>query len=453
MRHVQRATVIITAIAAALLLFVAGAALRLMMGPISLGAFSQTIEEVLNRSVSGAVIRFDQVVLEWSQSDHRINLIVLGTKIFDGNGHIIAQAPKANLDFDGLALLAGHVRLKNFGLIGLQLTGMRSQDGTIRLGFGRDQSEANFLDSLRKILKDSSSGRGALESLSLQHARVAFMDAPTGLFVVLPDAGLELKSRSDGFDTSLVASAEISGSPLRIEAHAQLRDDGTPRNATFRIAGFSLHALSENSSRLAALKPYGLIADISGSISFDESGRVAASKLRAIGGGTLSVAGNNLQVSHFDLQTAINPPQRRLIVQALTFESDRASFRGSGTVNADWDDNGIAHVVTDAEANTIEFSLPAQFAKPLSLSELSFQLTYDRDARQISWDHAAINDGPLSADLSGRAHFDERGLQDISLNGNAAPMSFAELLSYWPAGYAEGAHDWILANISKGQIE
>src|SRR5438105_13204975 len=319
MRHVQRATVIITAIAAALLLFLGGGALRLMMGPISLGAFSQSIEEVLNRSVSGAVIRFDQVVLEWSQSDHRINLIVLGTKIFDGNGHIIAQAPKADLDFDGLALLSGQVRLQTCRLIGVPLTGRRWQESGIRLGFGRDQSEANFLDSLRKILKDSSSGRGALESLSLQHARVAFMDAPTGLFVVLPDAGLELKSRSDGFDTSLVASAEISGSPLRIEAHAQLRDDGTPRNATFRIAGFSLHALSENSSRLAALKPYGLIADISGSVSFDESGGVAASKLRAIGGGTVSLSGSNVQVSHFDLQTAIDPALGRLLVQAMCF--------------------------------------------------------------------------------------------------------------------------------------
>ena len=39
MRHVQRATVIITAIAAALLLFLGGGALRLMMGPISLGGF------------------------------------------------------------------------------------------------------------------------------------------------------------------------------------------------------------------------------------------------------------------------------------------------------------------------------------------------------------------------------------------------------------------------------
>ncbi len=164
-RHVQRATLIITVIVAAVLFFAGGAALRLAMGPVSLGAFSQPVAEALNRSVSGAVIRFDEVVLEWSRVDQRINLIVLGTRIFDLDGHIVAQAPKAELNFDAVALLSGHLRLKNFGLIGLQLTGMRTQAGAIRLGFGRDQTEPNFLDSLRDILRSSSSQERGLESL------------------------------------------------------------------------------------------------------------------------------------------------------------------------------------------------------------------------------------------------------------------------------------------------
>lgn len=454
MHHVQRATVLITAIAAAFVLFMAGAALRLLIGPISLGAFSQTIEDVLNRSVSGAVIRFDQVVLEWSRPDHRINLIVLGTKIFDANGRIIAQAPKADLDFDALALLAGRVKLKNFGLIGLQLTGVRTQDGTIRLGFGRDQNEANFLESLRKILKDSSSGRGALESLSLQHARVAFMDEPTGLFIVLPDAALQLKSRTDGFDATLRAAAEISGSPLRIDARADLRDDGTPKRATFRVAGFSLRALSQNSAKLAALKPYALVADISGTVNFDNNGGVSNSELRASGGGTLDVPvpGNNLQVSHFDFDTSIDPRQRHVVVHALRFESSRASFRVSGTVDADWDDNGIARVATEAEANMVQLSAPQFFAKPLSFPDLAFHLTYDRAAQQISWDRVTINTGPITAELSGMVHLGEHGFQDVTVSGNAAPLSVATMLSYWPTGYAQGARDWIATNVTQGEI-
>ena len=38
-----------------------------------------------------------------------------------------------------------------------------------------------------------------------------------------------------------------------------------------------------------------------------------------------------------------------------------------------------------------------------SLSRLSFHVAYDRDARQIALDRAAIDTGPVSADLSGTA--------------------------------------------------
>src|SRR5262249_39345507 len=126
-RHVQRAAWITGAIVAALLFFLAGAAGRLLMGPISLGLFAGAIEASLNNSVSGLVIRFDQAVLEWSRTGSKVNLIVLGTKVLDLDGRIIAQAPKADLDFDAAAMIAGQLTLKRFSLIGVQLTGVRAK--------------------------------------------------------------------------------------------------------------------------------------------------------------------------------------------------------------------------------------------------------------------------------------------------------------------------------------
>jgi hypothetical protein len=127
------------------LFFLGGAALRLLMGPISLGPFAGIIEDAINHSVAGVVVRFDQAVLEWSRADGKVNLIVLGTKVFDLEGHIIAQAPKADLDFDAASLVQGHLNLKRFGLIGVQLTGVRAKDGTIRLGFGPERNEPDLL--------------------------------------------------------------------------------------------------------------------------------------------------------------------------------------------------------------------------------------------------------------------------------------------------------------------
>jgi uncharacterized protein DUF3971/AsmA-like protein len=452
-RHVQRASLILTALVAAIFFFIGGAALRLTMGPISFGAFSRPIEDALNRSISGAVIRFDDVVLEWSRPDQKINVIVLGTKIFDSGGHIIAQAPKADLDFDALALLSGHVRLKNFGLIGLQLTGMRTQDGTFRLGFGRDQSEANFLDTLREFLRNSSSGDRALEAVSLQHARVAFLDEPSGIFIVLPDAAFALKTNRGGFDASLNAAAEISGSPFRIAAHAQLNEDGMPKTGGVSIAGFSLRSLSGKNPQFAKLKSYALTGDASAELAFDSTGAVTTMQFHAMGGGSIdaAVTGEALRLSRFDVRGGIDPQNRRVTAQNISLESSAGSFRGKGAFAFDWADGGIVKLSGDFSADILKLNLTRAYTQPLAISQLALHLDYNHDTRQISWHDARFTLGPVTGNLAGSVQLGD-GAQQISLNGTLGALRINDLLRYWPNTVAEGARDWITANVPDGQI-
>ena len=177
MRLLRRVAWIAGSISAALIFFAGGVFLRLLMGPISLGPAAGYIEDSINRAVTGLVVRFDSAVLEWSRMDSRVYLTVLGTKIFDPNGRIIAQAPKANLDFDAVNLLAGNLSLKRFALVGVQLTGVRTSDGTIRLGFGLQQDDTDLLKTIREMLQSGGSTGGSLDGLSIRNARLAFRDA------------------------------------------------------------------------------------------------------------------------------------------------------------------------------------------------------------------------------------------------------------------------------------
>src|SRR5262245_24383454 len=183
MRYVRRISWIVGAVFAALLFFVAGGFLRLLMGPISLGPIAGAIEDSINRAVSGFVVRFDSAVLEWSRTDGKIYLTILGTKLFDLNGRIIAQAPKANLDVDEADLLAGNLNLKRFALVGLQLRVVRTADGVIKLGFDLEQDHTDLMKSIREMLQ-SGGGSSSLEGLSVRNARLAFRDEQTGLFVI-----------------------------------------------------------------------------------------------------------------------------------------------------------------------------------------------------------------------------------------------------------------------------
>src|SRR5262249_3070036 len=155
-----------------------------------------------------------------------------GTKVFDVNGRIIAQAPKADLDFDGLALLRGQLSLKRFALLGIQVTAVRGNDGVLKLGFGPIQGDTDVLKIIRETLKGNAGGKGSLETFSISDARLAFRDDPTGVFVVAPNLTFDVRNQNDVLSATLEAAVEISGAPAVIAAKATLGDDGRPREGT-----------------------------------------------------------------------------------------------------------------------------------------------------------------------------------------------------------------------------
>ena len=453
-RHVQRASLIFGAVIAALIFFAGGAALRLLMGPISLGAFSGVIEDALNNSVSGVVIRFDQAVLEWSRADGKVNLIVLGTKVFDLSGHIIAQAPKADLDFDAASMLAGRLTLKRFGLIGVQLTGVRSEEGIVHLGFGRDRDESNVLETIRKILHDSAAGGGSLDSFFIRNARLAFLDRPTGLFLVSPDASFSLQNKGEHFEASLDSVIEISGVPAQVEAHASLGADGTPQNATVNIKGLSLPALVRNSPNFAALKSYRLVSDVMAGISFGGNGGIIASEFHATGAGAIDTSFFKApwRLDRFEASGRYDAAENRLVMNSLSFESQQAAFRGRADFDLVWKGGSLESLSGDVAADKVRIALPDWFRQPLALSYLSFQGDYHRIRHMITWRHAIIKSGALSASLDGTAVLAKDGPPALTLVGTIGPLPVSEALKYWPVGMGDGARQWITENIPEGNL-
>jgi len=453
-RHVQRAGLFFGAILAALLFFMGGAALRLLMGPVSLGPFAGIIEDALNHSVSGVVIRFDQAVLEWSRAEGKVNLIVLGTKVLDLNGHIIAQAPKADLDFDAAAIVAGHLSLKRFALLGVQLTGMRSKEGAIRLGFGPGQGEPDLLKTIRNILQNSAKGGGSLDSFSVRNARLAFRDEPTGLFIVSPDTNFTVQNRGDELDATLDSAVEISGAPARIAATAVLHADGMPDHGKVEIKGLSFPALARNSANLAALRPYQLISDLTLSFSLNGDGALAASEFQVTGAGSIEapVLKSPLRLDKFAAQGSYDGPGNRLALESFSFDADRAAAKGNAAVTLGWNEGALETVSGNLEADDVRLNLPAWFPDPVALSHFSLQALYDRKSRTVTWERAVLSGGALAADLRGTASFAGAGSPALAVTGTMNALSIADALKYWPHGVGDAARDWIAGNVPEGRI-
>src|SRR4029079_3843558 len=328
----------------------------------------------------------------------KVNLIVLGTKVFDPNGHIIAQAPKADLDFAAVGIVAGHLNLRRIGLIGVQITGVRSNDGAIRLGFGPGQENSDLLKTLRDILNDSAASGGSLDSFAIQNARVAFRDEPTGLFIIAPDANFTLHKMGEAMDASLDSAVEISGAPGRITATAVLRGDGSPDHGTIALKGISLPALAGSSDKFAALKPYRLTADMSGSFKLDASGALESSTFRANGQGSID---NDffkpaLNLKSFELAGRYDAMANTVALEEFSVDSKEIAAKGKANVTLAWKESALASVAGNLEAHAVRIDA-GWFAQPLLVSRLTIDGGYDAKARVLSWRRAAIEADVVSA--------------------------------------------------------
>jgi len=195
--HVSRAALITLGAFVALLFFVVGAGIRLLIGPVSLGPFAGTLTGALDQALPGITVKYDQAAVEWARDEGKVNLVVLGTRILDREGRIIAQAPKADIDLAALPLLHGHLVVKRIALVGVQLTLVRTADGGLRLGVEKDTHEQDILSRISDAITANKGNRTALQSFAVRNARLALYDETTGLFIVAPRATFSLTGAGD----------------------------------------------------------------------------------------------------------------------------------------------------------------------------------------------------------------------------------------------------------------
>jgi hypothetical protein len=452
MRVLRRIAWIAGSVSAALIFFAGGVFLRLLMGPISLGPAGGYIEDSINRAVTGLVVRFDSAVLEWSRMDGRVYLTILGTKIFDPNGRIIAQAPKANLDFDAVNLLAGNLTLERIALVGVQLAGLRTSDGTIRLGFGLQQDDTDLLKTIREMLQSGGSGGSSLDGLSIRNARLAFRDEPTGLFIISPDTNFSLESSPSGLNASVESAIEISGIQTRIVARAALRDDGMPRRGTVEIQGLSLQALSTNNPALAYLQPYQITSNVQADFEIDDSGALAATKFHLDGSGAVATAAvkTPLRMDKFDVAGSYDRAQDRVVLDTIALQGKPVAGKAKASFALTRRDGAVSAAAGEIAAEGVRLSFPGFLRQDLTLSKISLKADYDATNRQLSFERATVDAAAIAAEASGAVTFADGAAPALTLTGTLQPITVSDLLAHWPVGVGVGAEAWIRSQVQGG---
>lgn len=442
-------------VAAAVLFFAVGAAIRLMIGPISLGPFGDTLPNAIASALPGISVRYERAALEWSRDQGRVNLVILGAKVFDADGRIIAQAPEASIDLAAGPLLRGKTVVRRITLVGVQLSLVRARSGALRLGVEKDKNERDILSRISDAITMRSDKASSLQEFAIRKARLAFYDETTGLFVVAPRADFRIATVGANLGASLDADLEISGRPAHITGEFTLPPNQGPVKGAVALRGLDLRALGSDAKGLAGAKRFNLVLDLSASFTM-RGARLLSADFGVGGKGSIAIPGlkrGPLKVNAAQVVGRYDGATGRLLIDDGSLSAEGAKAHLSGHCDFKRDDRGaLTDVGFDLAFDKIALAMPGVFARPVALRLIEARGDYDAALRAIVVDHAEVSGGPLSAHAHGKFTLVAGQAPAVELSGQMAGLRVRDLLGYWPLGVGAGARQWIDANMPAGSL-
>ncbi|HVU21643.1 MAG TPA: hypothetical protein VHE09_13005, partial [Rhizomicrobium sp.] len=404
--HISHAALVMGAVAAAVVFFVVGAAVRLLIGPVSLGPLGSTLSNALAQALPGISVRYDQAAIEWSRDEGKVSLVILGARVFDEEGRIIAQAPKADIDLAAAPLfLHGEAVVRRITLVGVELTLVRTETGGLRLGIEKDKSERDILSRISDAISLRNDQKSALQAFAVRHAKLAYYDEPLGVFLVAPDANFKVTTVDDKLSATTDASLEISGHPAHLTGEFTLPAKKGPVKGVIALKGLDLRALSSNGKKFASIKGVGLLIDMSASFSFQGVHLLSADF--GIGAkGTLEVPGmmhGPLKIRDAEVIGRYDGKTGRVLIDDGSINGVGVSAHLGGQADLLRDDRGaLSQIKFIASADKIGLNLPGAFSGPVSFRTVTARGQYVTSTKEIILDPFEIAGGPLSLQTSAK---------------------------------------------------
>ena len=457
--HWRWGGVVLSAATAAVVFFIIGAGLRLLMGPVSLGPLSGQLQEAIVNALPGLAVRYDEAALEWTRDEGRINLVILGARVFDENQRIIAQAPKAEIDLAAAPFLQGKIEVKRIALVGVQLTLVRTQDGRLRLGMEQEEGQSDVLEDIRRAIANTSKGTSSLQSFAVRKARLAFYDQGTGLFVVAPDAQLEISTTNPTLRTAgqivagVDAQIEISGHRAHVVGSVKLPQHQGDVKGDFSITGLDVSALGSNAKAFAFLEPYDLKTDISGSFTLSGGTHVSYADFGVGASGTVTAFGPPVHVKTLRLVGRYDGRTGRLLIDDGTLAGNEARAHLTGLGNLTFTDEGnMTSAELDLTMDKIALDLHGVTTRMVELDRIALRGVFTPADEHFAIQQFLLHGGPLSVELTGGVTLVKNQTPAIDLSGHVAALNIQDALHYWPLPVGEGAREWIEANVHTGMV-
>jgi hypothetical protein len=453
--HISRAALIGGGVVAAIVFFVVGAALRLLVGPVSLGPLGSALPNAIAKALPGVTIQYDQAAIEWSRDQGRVNLVILGARVFDTEGRIIAQAPEADIDLAAGPLLQGNAVVRRITLVGVQLTLVRTQSGSLRLGVEKDNGQQDILSRISDAISLRSDKSSSLEAFAVRHARLAYYDEPTGMFLVAPDANFKVTTAGANLTASLDASLEISGHPAHITGEFTIPPNKGPVKGVIALKGLDLRALGSDAKAFASVKQVGLTIDMSASFAV-QGVRLLNADFGIGAQGAIDIPGlvhGPLKVKSLQMVGRYDGAAGRILIEDATLDAAGTTAHLIGKGDLAYDDAKVlSRIGFELSADKIAANLPGVLPGPVTLRTIAVRGNYLFATKDIVIDQASLAGGPLSIQAGGKVTLVAGKAPAIEAKGQMNALGVRDLLRFWPYNAGSGARVWIDKNMPAGSL-
>jgi len=454
--HISRAALTAGVLVAAIVFFVAGAGLRLLWGPVSLGPLRSTLAGAIHDALPGIALDYDQAAIEWSRDQGRVNLVVLGARIIDSQGRVVASAPKAAIGLAAAPFLRGRFVVKRITLVGVQFTLVRMKDGRIRLGSQKNAGGDDIIGRISDVINAHGSESSSLESFAVRDAKLGLYDEVTGLNMTSPRANLVLRSKGETIGTNFDADVVISGRTSHVTADLTLPPAKGPILGTVTVTGLDLRALGENAAYFSGVKNIPLVASASTEFRIEPGGKLGFAAFDIIARGEIPFAAMKTKALHLNrvrLVGRYDGVTRHLALTTADLDAREAHAQLKGAGDFAFDAGGkLERVHAVLSAKNIALDMPGVYAQPVSYQSLAVEADYLTGPRQFNITKLNVSAPGFAFDGAGSVTLNDNGAPGLVTKMRIAAMPVRSLLRYWPLPVAPGARSWIDENIFAGEM-
>lgn len=454
--HVSHAALSVTAVVAALVFFTLGAAIRLLIGPVSLGPFAGTLAAAVRSAVPGIDLKYDEAAIEWSRDEGRVSLVILGTRILDRNGRVVAAAPKADIDLAAAPFLKGQFVVKRITLVGVKLALVHMKEGGLRLGTEEEKGN-DVLARINDLIEAKGSTTSSLESFAVRNAHVDLFDETTGVYLTAERASLALSARNDKLGASFDADIDLAGRKAHAKADFILPPSQGPVQGTVSLSHLDLRGLGAHAPMFRALRNVALEVDLAARFTLAPGGHLTEADFDLSGNGEVPFAGlpgKALHVNELHLSGNYDGARNQLVLRDADLFAREANlrFRGGGALHYD-PQNRLQSIGLQLTSTRIALDMPGFLPRPVGLETASLKGAWQVGPRRFDIEKLAVVAPDLDLAIKGAVTLGEDGQSPgLEIEGALKPLPVRSLLRYWPLTTAPGTRAWIDANIFAGTI-